>query len=1103
MTSYTQRLAQLLPAVYRIRDTEHRHVLEALLGVLGEQADVLERDLDQLYDNWFIETCDEWVVPYIGDLLGVRALPSAGGTVASQRAFVANVLAYRRGKGTAATLEQLARDLTGWPARAVEYFELLSWFQHVNHPRPHALATVDLRGEPGLVGGPFETAAHTVDVRHVDTGRGRYNVPNVGLNLWRLAAYPLERSPARPVGPGLFRFAQTGADAPLFTTPLTETGISQRADEVNVPGPIRLAALRADLAGFRAEHVAGGDVPASSDFYGPDRSVEVIRDGVGVAPLDVVAADLSAWDRPPPGVLGLRSGPVAPVSSATPQLAVTIGGEGRRVVPLGSAPSTVDDARTVLEAAIRAASRSAAFAGTRVHVVGGRLLVLPGVRGAAVSVTTTSADATTAGQLGLTGTAQSVHGVLSGELPDPPPLPAGPQEVRVTVSGAGSALAALAAPPATLAQAATVLGDAIRAADPDPAFSAAQVQVVAGRLLVLAGTGAPLTITPTGDDPITARLWQLSPAVAVDPVLGRLAFGLGDEPAGPVLVSYAYGGAADIGGGPYDRRDSLVTATDWSVRVSQQDATAEFDTIAGALAAWASPAGGNRGDGVITVADNGSYEEALAFAPADGHTLVVQAAAGHRPRIRPLDGEILLDGGGGPDAVVILDGLLVEGAVRALPGVIAALTVRHCTLVPGRSLTAEGGPAFPGLPSVTIGEPADASSLEISRCVTGPVRTPPDMSRLSVTDSIVDSPAGESEPALVSGSLSSFPPITATQPRVAVRLGTDPDRVALLPGVPGSLAQARDLLAVALRAAHPRLAQTRVLSAGDRLIVLSGTGDRLTIGEVPGDATASDLRLTTGMPTVAFLSRPLSPFPTLTAATPRVGLSMGEDPPVVATFAAVPVSLAQARDQLQQAIRAAAPGAAFTGCLVVAVDDRLVVVPGAAHTSVRFGGGDTTTVEELGLAGSVPAIAGTGGEFGAPAQIVTSTVFGEVRVRELTLASESVLTGTVIAQRRQTGCVRFSFVPVDSVVPRRFECQPATPGEAARVRPTFTSTRFGQPGYGQLGDACPPEITGGAADEDEMGALHLIRQRRRVTNLRVSLDEYLRLGLEAGVFFAT
>ena len=90
----------------------------ALLAVIGEEFQAIEADIDNLYDNWFIETCAEWLVPYIGDLLGVRGLYTEATTAFSQRAYVANTLSYRRRKGTAKVLEDLARDVTGWPARA-------------------------------------------------------------------------------------------------------------------------------------------------------------------------------------------------------------------------------------------------------------------------------------------------------------------------------------------------------------------------------------------------------------------------------------------------------------------------------------------------------------------------------------------------------------------------------------------------------------------------------------------------------------------------------------------------------------------------------------------------------------------------------------------------------------------------------------------------------------------------------------------------------------------------------------------------------------------------------------------------------------------------
>ena len=180
-TQLQDRLYRLLPAVYRLRDSDQGEPLRALLSLIEQEFDALELDILGLYENWFIETCQEWVVPYIGDLLDVRPLyPASPGTF-SERAYVAHTLDYRRRKGTASMLEQLAVDVTGWPARVVEFFQLLATTQYLNHLRPQNVITPDLRDTNSLelLGGPFETIAHTVDVRHINDGRGNYNIPNI------------------------------------------------------------------------------------------------------------------------------------------------------------------------------------------------------------------------------------------------------------------------------------------------------------------------------------------------------------------------------------------------------------------------------------------------------------------------------------------------------------------------------------------------------------------------------------------------------------------------------------------------------------------------------------------------------------------------------------------------------------------------------------------------------------------------------------------------------------------------------------------------------------------------------------------------------------
>jgi len=70
----SERLYNLLPAIYRIRDVEKGEPLRALMSILEAEFDRIERDIDAAYRNGFIETCDDWAIPYIADLLGVTPL---------------------------------------------------------------------------------------------------------------------------------------------------------------------------------------------------------------------------------------------------------------------------------------------------------------------------------------------------------------------------------------------------------------------------------------------------------------------------------------------------------------------------------------------------------------------------------------------------------------------------------------------------------------------------------------------------------------------------------------------------------------------------------------------------------------------------------------------------------------------------------------------------------------------------------------------------------------------------------------------------------------------------------------------------------------------
>lgn len=224
-------LYELLPAIYRQRDFEGDGSLRALLDVLQSQFDLLHDDISGLYDDWFVETCRPWVVPYLGDLLNQ---PSAAHVAAGSRRLVANALGYRRSKGTAAALENAIFDATGWRAKVVELFRALGQTSHLAHLQPNAARTALLRGaESPALGGAFATAAHTADFRSPPTlnggatpgTRGRFHPGRVAIHLWRLPVAPVSAGIPRALdaGSGRWTFHPLGVDVPLVHRPPTPT----------------------------------------------------------------------------------------------------------------------------------------------------------------------------------------------------------------------------------------------------------------------------------------------------------------------------------------------------------------------------------------------------------------------------------------------------------------------------------------------------------------------------------------------------------------------------------------------------------------------------------------------------------------------------------------------------------------------------------------------------------------------------------------------------------------------------------------------------------------------------------------------------------------
>lgn len=313
----SHNLYSLLPAIYRLRDIEKGESLRSLLSVIESQIESIRADIEGLYEDWFIETCADWVIPYIGDMVGNKPLHEIKQL---RRTDVAKTIYYRRRKGTAAMLEEMARNVTGWGAHVVEFFQLLVWTQNLNHlrydlaenPEPVSLPSVDCVGTVNLrsrdvldrLDGPFDIISHTVDVRPIKNYEGWYNIRKIGFFFWRLNPYLLSEVPPRPVAghSGFYTFSRLGNKAPLFTKPLREADDTGLADETQVPGPIRPLAFERDLDAYRQEPPA--DV-GNSNYYGPDRSVNIITDGKPVPPENIVGMDLCYFERPAAGKIAI------------------------------------------------------------------------------------------------------------------------------------------------------------------------------------------------------------------------------------------------------------------------------------------------------------------------------------------------------------------------------------------------------------------------------------------------------------------------------------------------------------------------------------------------------------------------------------------------------------------------------------------------------------------------------------------------------------------------------------------------------------------------------------------------------------------------------
>ena len=308
---YAGKLWSLLPAIYQTLDATSTFdtnnpnppngPLREIVNRIGAQCATLRRSIDRMWEDQSIESCDNWVIPYIGAQLATNLVSSLDAR--SRRLEVFKTIYYRQRKGTLPILEEIAANTTGWDARVIEMSRRMARARHGLDPmlpwpagavlRTPAGGYADLRDNyvASRVGTSIDEFSYTTDVRLGQGHTGWYNIPQLGIFLWRLDSVPVQG--VTPVAASddenQYTFDPTGRDIPLFVAPEAQAFDTNWASrrEAQLPGPIDLLLLRHSLSKL----YASTQTPNSIGLY------LATHDAMTLVPLDEISTDFRDTTR--------------------------------------------------------------------------------------------------------------------------------------------------------------------------------------------------------------------------------------------------------------------------------------------------------------------------------------------------------------------------------------------------------------------------------------------------------------------------------------------------------------------------------------------------------------------------------------------------------------------------------------------------------------------------------------------------------------------------------------------------------------------------------------------------------------------------------------